>query len=74
MGANDAREQLEVCKDEYGKLERENAELKRENAGLLAQLATSPTITVQGGPPSALIQSLMTEEAFQREAWRRGMR
>jgi len=28
MGANDAREQLEVCKDEYGKLERENAELR----------------------------------------------
>lgn len=28
MGANDAREQLEVCKDEYGKLERENVVLR----------------------------------------------
>jgi hypothetical protein len=25
MGVNDAREQLEVCKDEYGKLERQLA-------------------------------------------------
>jgi hypothetical protein len=30
MGVSDAREQLEVCKDEYGKLERENAELRAE--------------------------------------------
>lgn len=39
MGVNDAREQLEVCKDEYGKLERENAELRFDNATLRSELA-----------------------------------
>jgi len=70
VGIRDTAEQLEVCKDEYGKLEREVIRLRRENAELRAKVNAAPvTVTISATTP----QCGMTEEEFQREAWRRGM-
>jgi hypothetical protein len=38
MGNNDAREQLEVCKREYTKLEAEHIELQRKHFFLLERM------------------------------------
>ena len=73
MGINDAREQLEVCKDEYGKLEREVIRLRRENAELRAKVNAAPVTITIGSAPGSATRPHFTEEEFQREAWRRGM-
>lgn len=38
MGTNDTGEQLEVCREEYNKLERQHAELERKHFFLMERM------------------------------------